>query len=193
MIYMRLYVLINMDRKSGVYGYGGVTRKFLITTRKSPEFEKILDKVPEDKPLYCLLLDSSRLGVGDLSFMKERLLGEGDQVILIPGGTDETLPLVSDPSVEVEGRYIRAGVYIERALLFDSKNRDGYIDEELISNPLDLLRNKPVTALKKDLACARDIAGILWGLRNDIHVVSKLILEREEERIHTKEAANGGK
>jgi len=187
MIYIKLYVYMNRQEPA-VYVRGGFRRSFLVTRQSSPEFRKMLARIPAERPLYALTIDKKQVKNGDLSKLFPNLMTTlEDEVLLIPCGVNSlNLPLYTDAQVNGGGaRTIRGGVVIERALLFSDGNYDGYIDETFIDNPLDILKNKQVTISRGTISSTREVASALWKERNKVMVVGKRIRESEDLRIET--------
>jgi len=172
MVYGRLYVYYARTGDKQVYNRGGFYRSMIITRLKAPDFKIFVSCVSQDKPLYALVCKTSQLVRGPLAFMEDELVN-GDRVLVIPTGLNtKDLPLVPAEGTQNMDTNLRAGVLIEKALLFSSLDPEGYIDEDLISNPLDLLKRSALAISRNDVASPGDIASTIWKLRNQISLVS---------------------
>lgn len=198
MIYTRLYIY-SSRRDSGDnkrwYGDGAVYRPFLITWTKSPSFSLFIDAFNE-KPLYGLFLSKNNTeDTGPLEHIaKLTSKWRGHKMLLIPAGlTSLTLPIFSAQATNVTS-YLREGVDIGKALLFSAEDPDGYIDGDLIANPLDLLRRSAAEVNRTDIASTGEISSVLWKLRNKLNLLTLSTFEKEfcKDIIKPQEAkANG--
>lgn len=182
MIYGRLYVYQSRSRQKKVYERGGFYRAMIVTRMKAPDFKLMISHVSSERPIYALVCKTSHLEQGPLSFMEQELV-KGDRVLVIPTGLNTTeLPLVPADGTQDVDIHLRGGVVIEKALLFSKDDPKGYIDEDLISNPLDLLKRTALAVRRNDIANPGEISSIIWKLRNQLSLVSIATHIREEKK-----------
>jgi len=183
MVYMKLYVYSWSRAASSPYVRGGYRRTFLVSKKSDPSFIELVSRIPEEKPLYTLVADKDNIGEGDLECVLEYSgkLSKNDDIILIPCGMNNIhLPMYS---VGDSHDMIRTGVVVTKALMFSSGNTKGYVDKNLIENPLDLLKNQDITVSLGSVANVSEVAASLWNARNKVSVIGKGVTESEIERI----------
>ena len=182
MNYVKLYVYSVRTAEPALYIRGGFRRPFVLTTLLSPEFQKLVATVPEERPIYALIVDKNQIKSGELAQLVSRPVTGDDEVVLIPCGINSLfLPLYAG-EMNAGARSLRPGVIIDRALMFSSGSPMGHIDEALIDNPLDILKRKELTVSKGSVASTRSIAESIWKVRSKIFITGKRISLSEEER-----------
>jgi len=158
----------------------------MITSLKDPEFRTFLDDFSEARPLYALTARTDQLAHGPLDFMESRLK-KGDRVVLIPAGLNTTaMPLVHQDNLDDVDTFLRTGVQVEKALLFSAQDKKGYIDEDLIDNPLDLLKRQSLAVSTKDIASVSEVVSAIWKQRNSLGLVSISTHKRELAKLANK-------